>query len=501
MSKEKIDIKRWLPEDTQPDSECSLLQIWSKYHDKIQALCRFNDKTTENYTEALKQIEKAPAMQKPASKLDVYDIWEAAVSAMHKRGGERYSDSAIGKRLSVIHDIYKYLEAIAVCADPLWKPPWKLVNEEKKIDYNMSVEELEGAVQQELRERCKAADGEVRLRALRAAVERSLIHMVVNHIGELDRQWFALALLVYLPIRLGEVCGLDLGDFRAFSAPERSMRCYIELGRAVAYNSVEAKDNMKNKNAVRRTVEPIELHSIRNQYLDALHRAGIKETDSLPAAPGKVPGERCMPARLSAFVKENLKKAVDPKDLELLALDAYLEDDTEEENSREKAPLEARILRRNAFTKLTAETPLDSDSQIRPIGGHETDGDYPFVFSEDSLWNILQRIDHRMILPELHDASWVTRLDNDCTEDSVSETVRQEFAISPEALKNGGTLVIDVDVHSPGDAAVLEFERKLPQGASVKPEHYYTETGSGSTGRVITDGAHWPTRKWAEREK
>ena len=208
-----------------------------------------------------------------------------------------------------------------------------------------------------------------------------------------------------------------------------------------------------------------------------------------------------MPARLSAFVKENLKKAVDPKDLELLALDAYLEDDTEEENSREKAPLEARILRRNAFTKLTAETPLDSDSQIRPIGGHETDGDYPFVFSEDSLWNILQRIDHRMILPELHDASWVTRLDNDCTEDSVSETVRQEFAISPEALKNGGTLVIDVDVHSPGDAAVLEFERKLPQGASVKPEHYYTETGSGSTGRVITDGAHWPTRKWSEREK
>ena len=57
MSKEKIDIKRWLPEDTQPDSECSLLQIWSKYHDKIQALCRFNDKTTENYTEALKQID------------------------------------------------------------------------------------------------------------------------------------------------------------------------------------------------------------------------------------------------------------------------------------------------------------------------------------------------------------------------------------------------------------------------------------------------------------
>ena len=260
---------------------------------------------------------------------------------------------------------------------------------------------------------------------------------------------------------------------------------------------------MKNQNAVRRTVEPIELCSIRHLYLDAFHHAGITEVDAVPAAPGRASGERCKPARLAAFIKEQLKKVVDPKDLELLALDAYLEDDAADEDNRKKAPLEARILRRNAFTKLTAETPLDPDSQIRPIGGHETDGDYPFAFSEDSLWRILQRIDHRMILPELHGKTWVTELDSNHREVSVCETVRQEFTISPELLKNGGTLVVDADTDSPGDAAMLKFMRKLPQGASVQTERYDRKTSSDPAARIITDGVHWPVRPWTDidREK
>ena len=60
--------------------------------------------------------------------------------------------------------------------------------------------------------------------------------------------------------------------------------------------------------------------------MDALHHVGITEVDAVPAAPSRASGERCKPARLSAFIKEQLKKVVDPKDLELLALDAYLED-------------------------------------------------------------------------------------------------------------------------------------------------------------------------------
>ena len=502
MSKEKIDLNQWLPAEALPDGECTLLQIWSRYHEKIQLFCRFNDKTAENYTAALKQIEDAPTMQKPASKLDAYDIWEAVVFAMFiptgKRAGEPYSPSALEKRLSVIHDIYMFLEALAVCADPLWLPPWQLVKVGNRPDYNLSVGDLKDAVQRKHRERCRTAGGELRLRALRAAAERSLIRMAVEHIDELDRPWLALALLVYLPIRLGEVCGLDLGDFCPFSAPERSTRCYIKLGRAVAYNSVKEKDTMKNRNAVRKTVEPIELHSIKSLYLDALRAAGVSNLDSVPVACGRAAGERCKPARLSAFVKEQLKKVIDPKDLELLALDAYLEDDTPVSGEDEKAPLEARILRRNAFTKLTAETPLDSDSQIRPIGGHETDGDYPYVFSEDSLWHILQRIDHRMILPELHDETWVTRLSKERLEASACETVRQKFVLSPELLQNGGTLIIDVDADSPGDSVLLEMMRILPQESSVRKEYYYMDMPSHSSGRAITDGVHWPVKKWTD---
>ena len=320
--------------------------------------------------------------------------------------------------------------------------------------------------------------------------------MVMEHIDELDKPWFALALLIYLPIRLGEVCGLDLGDFRPFTAPWRSARCYIELGRAVAYDSVQEKDKMKNKNAVRGTVDPLELRSLRYLYLEALHRAGITDTDTLPVACGGAPGERYKPAHFSAFVKKQLEKAVSAKDLQLLALGAYAEDDVEESDSEAKAPLEARILRRNAFTKLTSETPLDADSQIRPIGGHETDGNYPFVFSEDSLWNILCRVDHRMILPELHEQTWVTRLNKERLEASVCETVRQEFVLSPELLQNGGTLVINVDTASPGDSVLLEMMRMLPPGSSVKEEHYYMDASSDPVGRAITDGAHWSVKKW-----
>ena len=498
MPKVKIDMDQWLPKETLPDRECNLMQLWSRYHNAIQSFRGFNDKTAEGYTAALNQIKNAPAMEKSASELDAYDVWDAATSAMvipaGKRKGELVSSSSIEKRLSAIHDIFMYLESIAVCSDLLWMPPWKLGEKDKQPDYSLSASDLKDKLREQQRELCKAEGDAARLRALRAADERSLIRAAMKHIDELDQPWFGLAVLLYLPTRLGEVCGLDLGDFRHFAAPEHSERCYIELGRAVAYHSISEKSEMKNKNAVRRTVEPIELCSLRKRYLNALRSAGVTDTDSVPAACGKRPGERCMPARLSRFVKDQLKKVVDPQDLELLALGAYIDDDMEKD--REKAPLEARILRRNAFTKLTAETPLDPDSQIRPIGGHETDVEYKYVFSEDSLWDILRRIDHRMILPELHGQTWVTALDEEHVEASVCDTVRQEFVISPELLKRGGTLVINVDTDSPGDGVLLDLMRKLPPGSTVREEHYYADASTGHPDRAITDGAHWPAKKW-----
>lgn len=103
-----------------------------------------------------------------------------------------------------------------------------------------------------------------------------------------------------------------------------------------------------------------------------------------------------------------------------------------------------------------------------------------------------------MILPELHDETWVTRLSKDRLEAHACETVRQEFVLSPELLQNGGTLIIDVDADSPGDSVLLEMMRILPQGSFVKEEHYYMDMPSHSSGRAITDGVHWPMKKWTD---
>lgn len=499
-------LKKWLPDPTVPDQKCNLLEIWSRYHTNIKQYRKFSDNTEAEYTISLKQIEEALANSKPVGKMDAFDVWTAVSSAdtipNGKRAGEPYSASAIEKRLSVIHDIYMYMEYILVCSDILHNPPWKLYQKDSRPNYKQTKSDIIDNLNRELDKAAAQQGKKLLLKSLRNKAECALMRLAMKHIAELngDEPWLALATGFYEPTRLTEVCGLDLGDFKPFSDPERCGRCFIEIGRSVGYKSTEAKAGGKTKQSIRRIPEHIELFNLRQMFIKALKCAGVADIESVPVAYSGNPGERFMPAKLSVFIRTQLSRVLTTEEYRILAIDAYLNDDEadDKEDDDYTYSIDARILRRNAITKLTTETPLDPDSQIRPISGHKSDNRYPFRFTEDELWNMMRRMDHRMVLPELHGETWVTRLSKECSEASVSETVRQEIVLPKELMQMGGRLNIDVDTDSPGDAVLLEFIRKLPPGCKIQEEHYYTEDSSRPVERAITDSVHWKNKKWTD---
>lgn len=147
-------LKKWLPDPSVPDRECNLLEIWSRYHTNIKQYRKFSENTEVEYTISLKQIEESLANSKPVGKMDAFDVWTAVSSAdtipNGKRAGERYSTSSIEKRLSVIHDIYMYMEYILVCSDILHAPPWKLYQRENRPNYKQTKSDIIDHLNREL---------------------------------------------------------------------------------------------------------------------------------------------------------------------------------------------------------------------------------------------------------------------------------------------------------------------------------------------------------------
>ena len=74
-----------------------------------------------------------------------YDIWDAVVSVRYKHNGMPYSDSELNTRLVVIKNMYKYAESMAICCNPIWLPPWQLINAH---NYDYSTEDIKAELQQ-----------------------------------------------------------------------------------------------------------------------------------------------------------------------------------------------------------------------------------------------------------------------------------------------------------------------------------------------------------------
>lgn len=101
---------QWMPPEDKLDEDCTLLELWSRFHNEIADYRNFQNKnrTIAEYTTALKSIEKA-LKELRATQMTAFDCLEAvkSVSVYERNGNVReYGESALGKRFSAIRDIF-----------------------------------------------------------------------------------------------------------------------------------------------------------------------------------------------------------------------------------------------------------------------------------------------------------------------------------------------------------------------------------------------------------
>ena len=409
MAKQKEDPKQWLPLPGIPDAECTLLEFWSRYHKRIADFRGFKtpQETIEKYTATLKIIA-ASLKNKKMILLTAYDIWKAVISVRYKlhgkNAGEPYSNSTLNARLTVINDIYQYAESMAICCNPIWMPPWQLIED---INYDYSAEEIKS----QLREKA-AKKGKKLPRGLTKKQEQKLMCMIMDHITE-DGRWVALLLMLWCGFRPSEVRGLTYAHLCNFKA--HPSRRYIIAAQTATLDG-ELKSSMKNKHSVRAVPEHIELQSVlkvRSAFVKS--QLSTDDLSHLPIACfGNDFERRCTSTELSLFAKKQLRKLFkDDQSLEnaVLALfageltdnnDDPVSDIATAEDKNADMEISARMLRRNYATKCYAESRM-TDVQIRLTMGHKVDVVVHDPYGESSLWLILQNMDHRCIIPTLHD--------------------------------------------------------------------------------------------------
>lgn len=125
MPKYRPNPKQWLP-DAAVDAagKMNLLQAWSQYCEHIAQYRKFKDApaTILDYTSTLIQIEAALG-EKAIYQLDPFAIMDIVASSpgrVNSRGEYvEYSMHTLIKRLTIIRDIFLYLESAYNCFNPL----------------------------------------------------------------------------------------------------------------------------------------------------------------------------------------------------------------------------------------------------------------------------------------------------------------------------------------------------------------------------------------------
>ena len=494
---QKKNPKQWLPLPGIADAECTLLEFWSRYHNRIAVFCGFDpQKTVEKYTTALYNIKEALSKLKMLH-ATAYDIWDAVVSVRYKHNGMPYSDSELNTRLVVIKDMYKVAESMAICCNPIWLPPWQLINAH---NYDYSTDDIKAELRQ------VAAKREKKLpRGLTKRQEQKLMHMIMEHITE-DGRWVALLLMLWCGFRPSEVRGLNYGHLLKFTA--HPSRRYITAVQT-ATSSGEVKDTMKNKYSVRSVPEHIELKAVmmvRSNYVQ-----GQLPDKDLPALPlACFDGDfdrRCTATELSLFAKTQLKQLFSNEEsLEFAALELFLDelnDDSEysaantasAEDRNADMEISARMLRRNYATKCYAETRM-TDVQIRLTMGHKIDTVIDDPYSESSLWLILQNMDHRMIIPEMHRGWGMSIVKGKSRE--ILDLSQLYISIPKEVLAEGVEINITALANEIGDDMLLKLQRLLPDGSEITVKTTHLLDPHRHVDRINTDMAHWPIPRYLE---
>ena len=139
------------------DVDCTLMELWERYQEEIAVFRNFANakETIKSYTTTLSVIKEA-LEEKTAAAMMPIDCWNAVVSVRYRstaNGTVPYSNSTLKTRLTILKDIYSYLEYKAILLNPLWKAPWEYL--EDKEDFSMSGDEMYAAVEKSIGEKAE----------------------------------------------------------------------------------------------------------------------------------------------------------------------------------------------------------------------------------------------------------------------------------------------------------------------------------------------------------
>jgi len=490
----------WIPPPEKANNECTFPELWSRHCYCIADFRHFKDPETRlaDYTQVLKTIS-AGLSKAPACRLSAFDILQAITSVRtYSAGGltRLYSDDIYKKRLAVIRDAYKYFEAYGICSNPLWHPPWELVGD-GHLDAWMTPNDL----LQEMAEVASSLSAKRLLpRFLLDDMEDRLMRRVMANITK-DGRWAGIALLLYQGPRMSEARGLCYADLVPLvSRPERRKIIY----HCGADAQGQKKSTLKNRQSVRANPEHIELMSIlrrREDYTKAeLGKEGI---GNLPVVCYENNfTQPCSSADFASFLRKQLDTLFvsDPEAKRALLIDLYLNDDPTLSGDDQTDPadleLAGRLFRRHFATQCNAKTSM-SDDDIAVAMGHKLTDDVSFLYSERNIMRLMDMLDHRMIIPELHPGWDITLHPDDDVKVVDCGTIF--FTFDPSIYGQGGTIEIISQSVLPGDAIIMETNRKLPANVTVEFDPIYTPS-LPKRSRANTDTLHQPLPEWPPKK-
>ena len=497
-STNETNSKKWLPSPETPDNLCTLPEIWSRHCDDIAVFRGFRSPTISDYTHTLDMISDALSKH-PACEMSAIDIFDAitSVRVYPVAGTTRYyEDSIYAKRLAIIRDIYKYMESCGICANPLWYAPWELIGDGKLNPWLTSddlVHKLEDAAN-------ALAAKRILPRYLPDDMERKLMQRIADNILE-DGRWAGILILLCQGLRVSEARGLRYRDLVTLkSRPDRRK---INIYGSADKQGLK-KLRTKNKQSVRAVPEHIEVMTLlrkREAYIKAT--LGVDDIGDLPIIccddDYTTP---CPDTKFAAFIRTALNSLFGAKSdiKKALLIDLYLHPDPIDRKSKQVDPadyeLSGRLLRRNYATQCYAKTDI-SDDDLALTMGHKTDDGNTYPYSESNILRMMDKLDHRMILPDLHPGWHFILQPQDHIDITDCGTVF--LTLSPELLRQGGTIEIIAQTIMPGDAIILESNRRLPSGTVINIDTDYIPAPNIMR-RPNTDTIHQPLPKWPEKK-
>ena len=369
-----------------------------------------------------------------------------AVQASKCANGRVYAESTLKGRLSLLRDIYGFAEMRGdACNDIAYISNLQVTHYLKGIE--LPLEERQKHFRQ------LAAENRTKARSLSAAQQAKLVRIILEHIED-DGRYLALAILLYTGMRPSECRGLCWHDFVPFlSHPERHM---LPLDRQ-RDDQNHLVDRLKRPSSYRKVGVHFELEQIIQKRLSFIlaNASSFEKIADFPMCCYQNAFSRgCTHSQLSSFATKVLKNSLRGTEdvmmsciIDLFAYDS--ESLTSGIDNSEDLRISTYLLRHDFWTWMQASTELSGEEKRYLFGHAIYDGSVdrrPLYNNEDTLWEMLVKLDHVIKFYPLHEARLHGCLGPDSTL-SAPNKGHYTLELSPDLLLTGGRVIIELQAN------------------------------------------------------